>query len=538
MDILAKHQEHKDFVGFWNSTKKLNYKMSLPVSVEKAQSPKEIADTFATHFKATPLPAQHAPDVCPPPRASETVTLRFSPTDVAKALKKMKRGKSPGHDGLSIEHLEYASDELYRVLSELFNLCLRFGYLPKALMRTVVVPVPKNKTGDLASVGNYRPISLGTVIGKVLERLIHPHMMKPVRISDAQFGFRAGVSTDSAIFCLKNTVKYYTSRETSVYACFLDLSRAFDLVNYDLLWSKLTAAGVSDDILNLLKHWYGNQTNTVKWGDTESSVFRLDCGVRQGGLTSPDLFNIYVNALIEELRDTRIGCHVAGVCTNNLSYADDMVLLSPSIAGLRKLLSICERYATEHGLKYNVKKTEMLVFRCGRGLETVPSVYLDGAQVRRVAVFRYLGHMLTEDLKDDDDIERERRALAVRCNMLARRFHRCTSDVKKTLFRAYCQNMYTCHLWFAFNRRSYSTIRVQYNDSYRTLMRLPRYCSASSMFADARIPDFFAIMRARIASFLERIGSSQNDIVRAMYDSLDTSILRYWMTSHCSENKK
>lgn len=94
-----------------------------------------------------------------------------------------------------------------------------------------VVPIVKNKTGNLSSASNYRPISLGTIIGKVLERLIQPELLKNIKIDDAQFGFRAGLSTDAAIVSLKGTVNYYTSRDTSVYACFLDLSRAFDLVS-------------------------------------------------------------------------------------------------------------------------------------------------------------------------------------------------------------------------------------------------------------------------------------------------------------------
>lgn len=96
-----------------------------------------------------------------------------------------------------------------------------------------------------------------------------------------------------------------------------------------VLWNKLSSSKVPANVVNLLRFWYENQTNNVRWGDALSNDFRLDCGVRQGGFTSPDLFNLYVNGLIEELRGTRTGCHVGNVCVNSLSYADDMVLLSP-----------------------------------------------------------------------------------------------------------------------------------------------------------------------------------------------------------------
>ncbi|XP_048489207.1 uncharacterized protein LOC125491404 [Plutella xylostella] len=178
-----------------------------------------------------------------------------------------------------------------------------------------------------------------------------------------------------------------------------------------------------------------------------------------------------------------------------------MVLLSPSIKALRRLLAICARYAEDHGLKYNEKKTEMMVFKAGRGPDRVPPVFLKGSPVQVVNKFKYLGHILSSDLSDEADIERERRALAVRCNMLARRFARATNEVKITLFKAYCQSLYTSQLWFHYTKRAFSVLRVQYNDAFRILMRLPRFCSASGMFAEARVPDFFAIIRTKIASF-------------------------------------
>ncbi|KAJ2941053.1 hypothetical protein O0L34_g13183 [Tuta absoluta] len=538
MDILAIHRKEKNFPKFWNATKKLQNKQSLPVSVDGLQKPREIADIFRSKFQISPKPVekQHRREEIH--SGFEQPVVRFTENDVAKAVRGMKRGKSPGHDGLSIEHVLYAGEMLWTKLCVLYNLCVKHTYLPDSLMKTIVVPIVKSKTGDLGSSSNYRPISLGTVIGKILERLLQPELLKNVEIDEAQFGFRSGVSTDSAIASLKHTVDYYVERETSVYACFLDLSRAFDLVNYDILWNKLHDSGVPEHIVGILRHWYGGQTNYVRWSDTTSNAYKLECGVRQGGLTSPDLFNIYVNGLIGELRSTGTGCHIDGVCVNNISYADDMVLLSPSISGLKKLLLVCENYANSHGLKYNVAKTEMLVFRAGKGPQRVPEVFLNGSAVRTVKQFKYLGHIVTEDRKDDLDMERERRALSVRCNMLARRFAKCSKQVKDTLFRAYCQCFYTCQLWYRYRRVSFSTIRVQYNDAYRILMKLPRYCSASGMFAEAGVPDFFAVMRARTASFWERLRSSGNSILQLLTRDLTSPMIRHWIAMHRDANKK
>ncbi|CAK1601314.1 unnamed protein product [Parnassius mnemosyne] len=242
--------------------------------------------------------------------------------------------------------------------------------------------------------------------------------------------------------------------------------------------------------------------------------------------------------MIEELRSTKIGCHMGTICLNNLSYTDDIVLLSPSIRGLRKLLAICEHYAGDHGLKYNVNKTQMMVFHSGTGPERIPLAFLDGEAVARVSLFRYLGHILTEDLRDNHDIERERRALAVRCNMLARRFARCSPKARLTLFRAYCQCFYTCQLWLDSTKNERSSIRVQYNNAFRILMKLPKYCSASSIFANARVPDYFAVIRSRVAAFWSRIRDSKNEILRVCYQCPENPILQYWRAVHRDNNCK
>ncbi|CAH2242153.1 jg25567 [Pararge aegeria aegeria] len=135
-------------------------------------------------------------------------------------------------------------------------------------------------------------------------------------------------------------------------------------------------------------------------------------------------------------------------------------------------------------------------------------------------------------------MERERRALSVRGNMLARRFARCTTQVKVTLFRAYCQSFYTCNLWTNYTQRAYSALRIQYNNVLRAVLRKPRHCSALAMFANAlqclivHVDDFFAIMRRRAASMLCRLVSSTNTLLNTWANKLDSPLWRCWNGAH------
>jgi exonuclease III len=534
MDILATHHKAKDFGKFWKYTNKLNPKTSVPASVNGLCEPSKIANMFKESFKVVNGVSDRADQVLSTEDCGTHGRVSFSFKEVDHTIKSMTRGKSPGHDGLSIEHLVYAGVHLPRVLKMFFNLCISHGHLPENLMKTIVVPISKNRTGNASDGSNYRPISLATIVAKVLDGLLDNLLAKHIKTQDAQFGFKPGLSTESAVLCLKHTVKYYVEGKTPVIACFLDLSKAFDTVSYEVLWNKMEkGTSTPRGVINLLRYWYAKQTNQVRWAGALSDVYRLECGVRQGGLTSPRLFNLYMDELIDGLSSTGIGCSIGGTMVNNISYADDMVLLCPSTSALVKLLRVCEEYAVIHGLRYNTSKSELLVFKAGnKAFESLPPIFLCGAPVRRVTRFKYLGHWVTDNLQDDADIERERRALAVRCNMLSRRFARCDRNVKITLFKAYCQTFYTCSLWTNYTKKAFNALRIQYNNGFRMLLGLPRFCSASGMFAEARTDGFSAIIRKRTASLMRRVRDSSNSLVRLVLESPACAVWKHWDSVH------
>jgi hypothetical protein len=379
MDVLASHHAEGNFRSFWKSTNKLKLASGLPTSVDGLSNSKEhnIYIFIAEHFRdlftvKSPLGVSEVRD-----DETSRDRIKYISVITVKAvsgiISAMANGKSPGHDSLSIEHLQHAGPHLARVLCLFFNVCLVHSYLPSDLMKTVIVPIVKNKTGDVSAGSNYRPISLATIVAKVFDGVLNAQLDGLLKLHDLQFGFKRELSTESAILTLKHTVKYYTDRRTPVYACFLDLSKAFDLVAYDILWEKVYQLGLPSDVINIFKFWYRNQSNCIRWAGECSDAFKMECGVRQGGLTSPKLFNLYINGLIEELCRAHVGCHLGNICVNNISYADDMVLLAPSVGALRKLLNICEKYTSSHGLLYNIKKSQYMIFKAGnKCLDVVP----------------------------------------------------------------------------------------------------------------------------------------------------------------------
>ena len=220
------------------------------------------------------------------------------------------------------------------MLSICFNAFIVHGFLPSDLTDTVLVPIVKDKTGDISDKGNYRPIALASVVSKVFEMSLLVKLEKYLYSSDYQFGFKPKHSTDLCIYTLKEVIEFYKSQSSSVYVCFMDASKAFDRVNHWTLFKKLIDRGMPDVFVRLLVYWYRTQNACVRWSTACSEMFTVSNGVRQGGILSPLFFNVYMDGLSDILCKTECGCTMGGRMINHLMYADDVVILSPSAKGL------------------------------------------------------------------------------------------------------------------------------------------------------------------------------------------------------------
>ena len=142
--------------------------------------------------------------------------------------------------------------------------------------------------------------------------------------------------------------------------CFLDASKAFDRVTHSIiLFRKLVERGVRGYIVRILMYWYSNQCMYVRWAGVLSHGFHVSNGVRQGGILSPYLFNVYMDDLSIALNGCHTGYVVDNIPVNHLLYADDLVVFASSISGLRELMKVCDVFADSHDIKYNPNKSQV-----------------------------------------------------------------------------------------------------------------------------------------------------------------------------------
>ena len=441
--------------------------------------------------------------------------------DISRIIKDLKSGKSMGLDGLQSEHFKFAHETLHLYLCMIFKAIFTHGFIPDDLMQTVIVPIIKVKRGVMTDKDNYRPIAVTTVASKILELIILKLAGDLLETGDNQFGFKAKHSTDQCLFAFKQVVEYYTSSSSPVYICYMDASKAFDKVCHWNLFYKLTLRKIPPVIIRLLVYWYTMQTFRVRWGSKTSPAFRVTNGVRQGGILSPILFSVYTDDLSIQLSNSRIGCQMNGVMYNHFMYADDTVICAPCPSALQELLKICENHALDNGVLYNVKKTVCMCIKpkLHKRLH-VPTFYLNGKSLAVTQQQKYLGVIVTDDLSDDLDIQRQLKAIYSRGNMLIKKFHKCSDDVKLQLFKSYCTNFYAVHLWCNYKKTIYDKVRVAFNNILRRLMNIRRDQSISGYLVQNELDNFKVLLRKSMYRFKSRIDTPENILVRNVAHSI------------------
>ena len=470
-DACANSVLDKDARKFWHDVYRISNAKATVVAntVGGAVGDKEVTDMWKKHFENlyseqyNELQQNKFLQRITSLNNTDCASVTFSVNEVVTAISQIKTGKAAGPDGIAVEAYKYGGHRLAIYLTLLFNLCLWCNHLPKNLICSLFVPLVKNKSGDLTDVNNYRAIAISNSCSKILELAMYNYFVSIQPddfLDDHQFGFKKSHSTGLCTHIFKRTVDYYIKHGSNVFSCFVDFKKAFDYVDYWHLFTKLfdnCNDPKSRLLVRLLSTWYSTQSVFVRWKQMDSDTFEVQTGVRQGGVLSPYLFRFYVRDMIRLVTQMRVGCCIDNTMINLLCFADDMVLVAPSWNALQFLIDMLFNAASSLNMQFNTKKTVCMIFNPLDSKKVVccdfPAFTVDGAQLTFVDSFKYLGNVITNDLRDDADIEREIKCLFTRCNILLSRFQYCSRAVKLRLFQSYCLCFYNCALWHVYNKK-------------------------------------------------------------------------------------
>lgn len=375
------------------------------VDGEPTRNKKLIADSFNEYFvDVGPSLAAKVPQSNSTPEHylhgnySQSIFLApVTQTEVMNCVMKLKSSSAPGQDSLKSEIVKTVAPELAAPLAHVINLCFETGIVPQQMKMGLVTPV--HKGGDPSQFRNYRPISVLPVFSKVFERILHDRLYDFFQeghiLSDSQFGFRKGYSTDMALAVVVDLITGALDLGKNVIGVFLDLSKAFDTVDFGILLRKLEFYGVRGNAIRILRNYLYGRWQAVSFDGIRSDFLQVECGVPQGSIMGPLLFLIYINDLDKALTVARLALYAddTNIFLSGYELQDMEMTFNAELARLHD-------WFKTNRLSLNTSKTHAMLFTLNSSLQSITlNLKIDSTAINTTTQCKFLGiyfdHKLT-----------------------------------------------------------------------------------------------------------------------------------------------
>jgi hypothetical protein len=321
--------------------------------------------------------------------------------DIVSVIKSLPSRKAPGPDGIRNEQLKQLPLGAGSFLAIIFTACFRLGYFPQQWKKARIICLPKPGKPPRI-IGSYRPISLLDSIGKLMERIILPHLLRFLAeeniLPDFQFGFRREHCTHHALLRVTGFITDAFNLKACCAAAFLDVSKAFDRVWHEGLAWKLKHLRFPTWLHNTIVDFLTNRSFHVSWKGEASTERRIRAGVPQGSVIAPHLYSIFT---ADFPRDFGWNAAIS-------LFADDTALLCRSFTAkgaatrLQSLLNAAAEWSAKWRTAINPAKTQTIIFRRIRRKTPAPDLRLLGQTLTWTKTATYLGIELDEHLTYKD----------------------------------------------------------------------------------------------------------------------------------------
>ena len=366
--------------------------------------------------------------------------------EVDAAIAALATGKAPGSDGIHAEMLKRLGPNARTAIATLVSRTMQLARTPKAFRVALVVPLLKLGK-DPTAPASYRPVALTSVLAKLAERVTLKRMSHFIELPDTQFGFRALRSTEDAVQLLVSEGHRALRGGCEMAAVLVDFSKAFDKVDHRRLLGKLRRQNkLPEYLINWIGAFLQGRIARTRVGARESRSRAMTCGVPQGTILGPVLFNLYTADLLESLpKEQEAGIEAvahASTSVGSVAYADDLTLFKvakraeDARAALQHSLDIIDRWAVDNFMEVNASKTVYAVFSKRPRLPDI-ALTLNGTPLQRDDGARLLGVFLDPQLTMKNHAstsvrEAHKRAASLK-KIASRKFGPRTADLRSFL---------------------------------------------------------------------------------------------------------
>lgn len=392
---------------------------------------------------------------------------------IKKIIDSLKSSKSKDAFHMDSMLIKKHLNTLTLPITHLINLSITQSCFPDSWKRAVITPI--FKSGDRHEPNNYRPISILPVLSKVAEKVVinqlttHLNTCNP-GLNNMQFGFRKNYSTETAVLHFTEKIRAQLEKGGVVGAVFLDLRKAFDTVNHNVLTSKLSYFNLSAQTLTWLSTYLSNRAQCVRVKDAYSNYITNTMGVPQGSVLGPLLFSLYINDLPQ---------HCKGVDVQ--LYADDTVLYvhgKNALIAAEKLTHAMQgvvQWLEQSCLTLNISKTKGMFFYKSKGQTRTASIKIRHESIDIVTEFKYLGVTLDSNLNFKKHIKKMTKT--IKYNLANFRHIRSLlpMDVAKTFMHGliFSHISYCITCWGQANESTIRPLKSLYKQALKILDKKP-----------------------------------------------------------------
>ena len=465
--------------------------------------PAEVAEMLANHYQSVSSNNRYPNSFKQIKQRAESINLNFNTTtdldynyefnfnELSQALKNCKES-SPGEDKISYKMLNKSHISCKLFLLAIYNKIWKSSTYPTLWRNGIILSFPKPGK-DRSDIRSYRPISLTSCVGKLMEKMVNTRLMMVLEgrnlVPNQQFGFRKMRGTTDALVKISSDILTAFKSKQCVLCVSFDIEKAYDTTWRHNIVRTLHSMDLRGNLPKYIRNFLACRNFKTLISTKYSSAHIQEQGVPQGSVISCTLFSLAINGILASIPQN----------VNSLLYVDDLILYTTGnyLSGLERRLQVAinnvNTWANNHGFKFSPTKTYSILFHRKRKLQPPPQLFLDNTPIPSKSTIKYLGLIMDEKLEWKEHIKQLKIDCMNRMNIIKTISHTTWGADRETLLRLYRSIIrskldYGCFVYGSAKKNVLDTLDPVHNAAIRICTGAFRTSPVVSLYADSAEP--------------------------------------------------